>query len=283
MLEPRDAQGRKAYQAACQAASGRANLLPVKTKPVVLYEDDYVIAFDKPAGLLSVPDRWDKSRENLMRMVHEMFSPGYFNIHRLDRETSGVMVCAKDKSTLDRFAVMVEKGLLDKVYGALTRGVPRNARGRLVWRLAPDPRRPGCMQVSSGGKPAITEYEVAESFRRYAFLQVRPLTGRTHQIRVHLARSGCPVVGDAFYGDGRGIYLSELKPNYRFKRNEEERPLIGRLALHAHRVTFEHPRSGQAVTIESPWPHEFEVALKYLRRFGGAARAASASGERGET
>lgn len=239
----------------------------------ILYEDESIIAFDKPAGLLAVPDRWDKKRENLMDMVHASLSPNYFNIHRLDRETSGLMLCAKDKPTLDALAAMMEKGEVHKEYMAITRGGPRQTRGTLSWRLAPDPRRPGLMCTSPSGKRAMTQYQVEERFRSYALLRVRPLTGRTHQIRVHLARLGCPVVGDAFYGDGRGIFLSELKKGYKFKKGEAERPLIGRLALHAQRLSFVHPKTGTPLVLESPLPREFVVTLKYLRKFGGPVQS----------
>lgn len=263
----------------CHQLKRRVNFRVMPSPLTVLYEDDYLIAFDKPSGMLSVPDRWDKSLENLMGVVHATFSPNYFNVHRLDRETSGVLLCAKNKPILDRMATMVEKGEMEKVYVAITRGVPRQNRGRLTWRLGADPHHPGLMRVVPSGKPAITEYETVEVFSHYAFVWVRPITGRTHQIRVHLARMGCPVLADSFYGDGRGLFLSEIKRGYKFKENKPERPLLGRLALHAHRLIFAHPYTNLPTTIESPLPHEFQIALKYLRRFGGVKTVQPANGE----
>lgn len=238
--------------------------------PPILYEDEWLIAFDKPANMLVAPDRWDKTRENLMALVHAQLSPQYFNAHRLDRETSGVLLCAKDKQTLGRLFRMFREGQVIKEYVALVRGRPPDSRGQFTWRLAPDPRRPGLMRVSATGKSAVTRYEVLELFPRYAYVRLRPLTGRTHQLRVHLARAGCPAVCDSFYGDGAPLLLSELKRGYKFKKGEEERPLINRLGLHAIRLSLAHPTTGQRLVIESPLPHDFELSLKYLRKYGGS-------------
>ncbi|OQA26010.1 MAG: Ribosomal large subunit pseudouridine synthase C [Verrucomicrobia bacterium ADurb.Bin345] len=244
-----------------------AKLSGMSTLPPVIYEDEWVIAFDKPSGLLVAPDRWDPEIENLIQLVHDRLSPHYFNVHRIDKDTSGIVLCAKTKSALDSLSGLFQAGRVRKHYVALTRGVPAEEKGSIVRKLAPDPRKPGLMRVWSGGKRSETEYEVREKFRRYALMDVRPLTGRTHQIRVHLAAIRCPVVCDAFYGDGCGLFLSQLKRRYKQKKNEPERPLIGRLALHAESLTFRHPGTGKEVQLHSPLPRYLEVGLKYLRRF----------------
>jgi 23S rRNA-/tRNA-specific pseudouridylate synthase len=134
--------------------------------------------------------------------------------------------------------------------------------------LGEDERQPGRMRVfkGRGGKASVTEFRVRENFGRFAWIECRPLTGRTHQIRVHLAAAGAPILNDVFYGDPDvKLLLSDLKRRY--KGRDEEKPLIARLALHASELTIKHPTTKEPLTITAPLPHEFEVALKYLRKF----------------
>ena len=235
----------------------------------VLFEDDALIAFDKPSGLLVAPDRWDKDRPNLMDMVHRELSPEWFNAHRLDCDASGVLLCAKTKEVLKDVCRFFERGGIPKEYLALTRGVPREEKGTIRLALRPDESRPGRMHVVSEkrGKACETVYEVVERWHNHALVRLNPLTGRTHQIRVHLAALGTPIIGDAFYGNGRPLLLSELKPGYKFKRDVPEKPLLGRLALHSHKLSFSHPVTHAPVTIESPLPKDFQISIKYLRRW----------------
>ena len=239
------------------------------TLPPVVFEDDALIAFNKPSGLLVAPDRWDKDRANVMRMVHTQLSPHYFNAHRIDAETSGLLLCAKTKPALDHLCHQFQEGKVAKEYLALTRGAPREDTGRIDRPLEEDPARPGIMRLANGGgKKAVTDYTVLERWRGLVLIQAQPLTGRTHQIRVHLAGLGCPIVADRYYGKGRGVFLSDIKKRYKQKA-EPEKPLMGRLALHAHRLTLLHPVTGEKLAIEAPLPKDFELTIKYLRRFAG--------------
>lgn len=257
--------------------------------PPILFEDDTMIAFDKPSGLLIAPDRWDKSRENLMGLVHDKMGHGVANVHRLDADTSGLLLCAKTKPALDFLSGQFQSKTVEKKYLALAVVLPveqamkviapiRDAAGTLPdaftveAALGEDERQPGRMRVfkGRGGKACVTEFRVLERFGRFVLLECRPLTGRTHQIRVHLAAAGAPILNDPFYGDPEiKLLLSELKRRY--KGRDEEKPLISRLALHASELTLKHPATREPLTLSAPLPHEFEVALKYLRKFGGAA------------
>jgi 23S rRNA-/tRNA-specific pseudouridylate synthase len=260
------------------------------TLPPVIFEDEALIAFDKPSGLLVAPDRWDKSRENLMTMVHAKLGRGVANVHRLDADTSGLLLCAKTKPALDFLSGQFQAKTVEKKYLAFAVVLPperamkvvapvRDAAGTLPDQfevdlaLGADERQPGRMRVFKrrGGKDSTTAFRVIERFGKFVFLECRPLTGRTHQIRVHLAAAGAPILNDGFYGDPEErLLLSDLKRRY--KGRDEEKPLIGRLALHASEVTLKHPTTREPVTLRAPLPNEFAVALKYLRRFSRGAK-----------
>jgi len=255
--------------------------------PPIIHEDAALVAFDKPSGLLVAPDRWDKSRENLMDMVHARLGRQVANVHRLDADTSGVLLCAKTKEALDFLSGQFQSKTVEKRYLALAAVLPperamkvmapiRGEDGTLPAEfevdlaLGADEAHPGRMRVfrRRGGKPCLTRFRVLESFGALAWLECRPVSGRTHQIRVHLAAAGAPVLNDCLYGDPEiRLLLSALKRRY--KGRDEERPLIGRLALHAAELSFVHPATRAPATISAPLPKEFEVALKYLRKFTG--------------
>ena len=238
--------------------------------PPVIYEDDWLIAFDKPSGLPVAPDHWDKSQEHLMGLVHRRLSPQIANAHRIDRDTSGVLLCAKTLEALRAVRELFDTHRVDKGYLALTRPAPAEDRGSIVVAISPDGRRPGRMRATRDareGKDCRTDYEVLErsSGGRWALVRLRPLTDRTHQVRVHLAYLGCPILCDALYGDGAPLRLSELKHGY--KPKGPERPLIGRLALHAESLLLPHPATGVPLAITAPLPADFALALKQLRRW----------------
>jgi RluA family pseudouridine synthase len=246
-----------------------------------------MVAFDKPSGMLVAPDRWDKTRENLMGLVHAKMGHHVANVHRLDADTSGVLLCAKTKPALDFLSGQFQSKTVAKRYLALVALLPperamklatpvvtREADGSLPENftvdlaLGEDETQPGRMRVfrKRGGKPSVTEFHVLEWFGGFALMECRPLTGRTHQIRIHLAAVGSPVLNDPFYGDPEvKLLLSGLKRRY--KGRDDEKPLIDRLALHASDLSLKHPVTREPVTIGAELPNEFEVALKYLRKF----------------
>ena len=250
-------------------------------KVPVLYEDEALFALEKPSRLLTSPDRYDAKRPNLMRILHRDIERGapwvkernlsyLANAHRLDFDTSGVLLLAKNKPALVALVDQFGGSRVEKQYIALVQGTPPEDAFRSEAKLAPHPVKPGLMRVDpKRGKKSETGFEVIEKFVGYTLLRCKPLTGRTHQIRVHLAHMRLPIVGDELYG-GAAMYLSKLKRDYRPPRTGEEQPLIGRVALHAESLFVQHPETGQLIRIHSPWPHDLEVGLKYLRKFAAA-------------
>jgi 23S rRNA pseudouridine1911/1915/1917 synthase len=259
--------------------------------PPILHEDDALIAFDKPSGLAVARDRRAKSKPSLMDRVHSVLGGSIASVHRLDTGASGVLLCAKTKAALDFLSGQFQAKTVAQTYAALAvvleperaQALPsavRSPEGGLPAAFAidlaldDDPAHPGRLAVrrKRGGKPAKTEIRVLESFGRFAWLECRPGSARAHQIRAHLAAAGAPILNDALYGDPEAkLLLSGLKRRY--KGRDEERPLIGRLALHAGELTVVHPDTRSPLTFSAPLPREFEVALKYLRRYAAPGRS----------
>lgn len=243
----------------------------------ILHEDEHLLAMDKPARLLSSPDRYDPERPNLMKLLHKDIERNatwtvrhgiryLSNPHRLDFETTGIFLLAKSKECLTALSNLFGSEKPRKTYLALVQGVPGNEEFTINAPLGPHPAKPEIIRVTPKGKKAITRFRIKEWFDGYALLEAQPVTGRTHQIRVHLQHARLPLVGDATYG-GQPLYLSRLKRNYRPKRNRVENPLIGRVALHAFSLEFDHPMIGASLHIKAPVPNDFEVAWKFLRKF----------------
>ena len=246
----------------------------------VVFEDEQLLALDKPAGLLTSPDRYDPNRPNLMKLLHAGIADGkpwarergltyLSNAHRLDFETSGVILLAKNKEMLVQLADLFGAEKPVKKYVALVQGAPVEDEFEIDAKLAPHPTRLGMMRVDpKNGKKSCTKFTVLEKFSRWTWMRCEPLTGRTHQIRIHLRHAGVPIVGDQLYG-GKPLWLSRLKPGYRLKPGREERPLISRVALHAEQLELKHPATGELISITAPWPKDLTVAVKYLRQFAG--------------
>jgi 23S rRNA pseudouridine955/2504/2580 synthase/23S rRNA pseudouridine1911/1915/1917 synthase len=246
----------------------------------VLYEDAHLLALDKPSELAMATATDSEELPALMPLLHAAIAEqkpwakerdlNYLRAsHRLDAEASGVVLLAKSKPALQKLLDLFGSEKPHKLFLALSRGTARDSSFAVEAALAPYPGRPGLMRVDSrSGKRSRTLFEAAERFSGYELLRCEPLTDRPHQIRAHLRHLGLTVVGDRAYG-GKPLFLSRLKPDYRLRSDQLERPLIGRPALHCERLTLPHPASGEPLSVVSPLPKDFRVALKYLRQFGG--------------
>jgi 23S rRNA pseudouridine1911/1915/1917 synthase len=234
----------------------------------ILHEDDDVLALDKPAGLLAVPDRFDKTRPNIMLLL-EAARPGQWlaNVHRLDFNTSGVFVVVKRQEAFRELARQFRDRETKKQYVAVAQRIPPESPMTIDLPIGPHPKVRGLARIDHGrGQEARTVVEIQEKFRGYSLLKVNIITGRMHQVRVHLQAIGCPLIGDVDYGGGP-LLLSQIKKKYKPKEDEPERPLLDRPALHAEQLTFAQPSTGAPITIVAPWPKDLTLAVKYLRKF----------------
>lgn len=230
----------------------------------VLYEDEAVLAVNKPAGVLSAPDRYDPDAPVASREL-EMEHGRLWPVHRLDAETSGALLFAKTEAAHAALSAAFEAREVKKVYHAVVTGRPTWTETTCELALTPDGDRQHRTIIDGAGKPSVTEFTVLGCHAKMAIVEARPLTGRTHQIRVHLAALGYPVACDPLYGNGGPIFLSRIKR--RWKGDEYgERPLIARTALHAFSVEFPHPVTGQAMRVEAPYPKDFRALVTQLRR-----------------
>lgn len=231
---------------------------------MIIFENDDLIAFNKPSGLLSIPDREGKET-SLKKQLQERYGD-IFTVHRLDKDTSGLIIFARNAEAHRFLSLQFESRSTVKIYTGLVLGVPDPPAGQMDGRIAPHSVKPGLMVINRRGKEALTEYEVQENFGMYSLVQFRIHTGRTHQIRIHCKNMGHPIVCDPLYGDGKPVYLSSFKSKFKLSRNvEEERPLMGRLALHASRLTITLP-SGEEKQFIAELPKDFRATLQQLEK-----------------
>lgn len=240
-----------------------------KTKLGLLYQDDDLLLVNKPAGLLTLPDRFKPDEKpNLKTQLDNRFGK-VWTVHRLDRETSGLLAFALNEDSHRHLSQQFQERRADKTYLALIDGTPTEAAGSIDRPLGPNPAKAGQMMVVRKGKSSVTHYQVIETFRHFALTEVRIETGRTHQIRVHLAAIGHPLAVDAFYGQRDALYLSEIKQHgFRLGKHQEERPLIARLPLHASRLALQHPATGERLEATAPLPKDLRAVLNQLRKWG---------------
>lgn len=239
----------------------------------ILYTDEHLVVVNKPAGLLAVPDRYDENLPNVKSFVRAEFGSA-FTVHRLDKGTSGVMIMALTAEAHKALNEQFEKHVVTKTYLAIVSGIVDKDEMKIDIPIAADTRRKGLMKPSAKGKEAHTVMRATERFRLATLVECDLITGRQHQIRVHCAAVGHPLLVDPDYGKNSQFLLSAIKRRYNISKGDEERPVIERLTLHASRITFVHPESGQYTTLTAEPPKDFTATLKVLRKY--AAPYASA-------
>ena len=234
--------------AARVAADEEPALPAVEMTLSVVMEDGDLLVVDKPAGLLVHPSKPDHQHTLANGVAHHLRQHGIRArvrpVHRIDRDTSGLVLFAKSAHAQSALDVQLRDHTLRRSYLALVEGVPDEPEGTIQVPIGPDPRRPGRRTVRSDGDPARTHYRVLERFADAALLDLTLETGRTHQIRVHLAYAGHPILGDRWYGGG---------------------PRMRRPALHAGKLSFIHPTKGVPVEVGAPLPSDMHDLLEGLR------------------
>ncbi len=248
-----------------------------KQRIEVIYEDEHLVVINKPPGLRVIPDHWNPDLPNLWRLLQDRYhkldpQPGrsVWVVHRIDAPTSGVVVLAKTAEMHRGLSLLFEKNRMEKTYLAIVRGEPPADLGTIDLPVQQHPTRKSYVMVHEKGKPAVTDYRIKEKFQHFCLLEVRPRTGRTHQIRVHLQAVGCPLAVDPLYGETSRIHIADLKRVSRKHAGEGEEPapsLMQRLSLHAYRLIFTDPLFGTVREFEAPVPKDFLALLKALRKW----------------
>ena len=235
-----------------------------KSADHIIFQNDDFVAINKPSGLLTIPDREGKEL-SLKTVLKEKFGE-IFTVHRLDRDTSGLVVFALNEAAHKHLSQQFEGRETGKIYNGLVLGKLTNEEGVVNEPIAEHPTKKGLMTVWRKGKESITEYKVLEDFRLYSWMQFKILTGRTHQIRVHMKHLGHPIACDTAYGDGKPVLLSQLKTKFKLSRaDEEERPLLNRLALHSLQLRFKG-LNGETFDLEATLQKDLRATVNQLEK-----------------
>lgn len=238
--------------------------------PVIVHEDEAIVAVIKPPSFHTLPDRFRRDIPNLRDWLRQRYGEIYV-VHRLDHDTSGAMVFARSADAHRHLSLQFERHTVRKLYHAVVAGVVEQDAFDIDIPLLADPAKPGKVIPSARGKDSLTRVRVTERFMGATLLECEPVTGRQHQVRVHLAAIGHPLLVDPLYGIGDGVYLSAMKAYYKKSRGEEERPLIARATLHAIELSFFHPTTNAEFTITAEYPKDFRALLQVLRKYASAA------------
>ena len=235
-----------------------------KNKFDIIFENEDLVAVNKPGGMLTIPDR-EQTEKSLKEFLTDQFG-NIFTVHRLDKDTSGLVVFAKTEEAHKFLCRIFEERRVEKYYLGIVLGEPAEKTGLIDAPIAEHGTRKGMMTVNRNGKSSQTGYEVIEGNKHYSLISFRLHTGRTHQIRVHAKNIGHPLAVDPLYGDGKPVLLSAVKKKFKLgKHDEEERPIISRLALHSYKLNFTDMH-GTLIELIAEAPKEFRALMQQLKK-----------------
>lgn len=230
---------------------------------LILFENDDIIVVNKPPFISSLDERGEGSEINMLRMAKNYWDDAQI-CHRLDKETSGALIFAKNAEAYRAISMQFEHRRVKKVYHAVIDGT--HVFENLLVDLPILNTGKGSVSISrQEGKRAETWFQSLRYFKHYTLVECRPVTGRMHQIRIHLATQRASIAGDEMY-KGKPVYLSALKRKYHLGKDQEEQPIMKRFALHAYEVTFKLLNE-EEIVITAPYPKDFETLLKLLDKF----------------
>ncbi len=235
----------------------------------VVYSDDDIVVLNKRSGLLIAADRYDADQPRLDLEAEKEFGRLYA-VHRIDKDTSGLIIYARNMEAQKSLSMQFENRKVEKTYHAIVYGHPLWTDLTVDLPLLPDgDARHRTVVDKRNGKASLTNLHLFGCCGPFSWIEAKPKTGRTHQIRVHLASSGFSIVCDPLYGGNqKPIRLSEVKRNWRGD-DEDERPLVTRLALHAYGISFNHPKTDERLSFTAPYPKDLEATRKQFAKIFG--------------
>lgn len=239
----------------------------MKDIPEIIFQNDTLVGLYKPSGLLSVPDRYDEDKLSASMWVLSKF-PEARPLHRLDFETSGIVLFCIHPDAFGWYSDQFEKRTVSKSYHAIVEGKLQQMEGVIDQPLFT--QSTGKVIITKRGKESITKWRVIEVFKNHTFIEANPVTGRTHQIRVHLSSIGHPVLCDTTYGASGPFMLSSVKGRKKYKLGkdeEHERPLFDRTALHSSSIEIMDFTTHEKIRIECGLPKDMSMVLQKLKQY----------------
>jgi 23S rRNA pseudouridine955/2504/2580 synthase len=234
-----------------------------KFTDLILFEDDDIIVVNKPPFISTLDER-EGGEVNMLRLA-KAYSPDAQICHRLDKETSGALIVAKNPEAYRLVSMQFERRQVKKIYHAVIDGT-HIFDDLLVDLPILNTGKKNVTISRQDGKRAETWFKSLKYYKHYTLVECRPVTGRMHQIRIHLATQKASIAGDETY-KGLPVFLSKIKRKYHLGKDQEEQPIMKRFALHAYEVSFKLPAGGDLITIHAPYPNDFETLLKLLDKF----------------